>query len=174
MKLIKLQPHYNSNEIKANLDKQTDIRNFQDWQIINAINTNPKKKAEEIAIILSVSKRKIYDIVAKYNKYGKKWKSMRKWGGRRESNAYLTLDEEKELFANMTKKALQGLILTYHDLKKHIEDKLGLKVSDDYIWVLFKRNGWSKKVPYPEHPFGNKDEQEDFKKKLKKIWQPNY
>ena len=39
-----------------------------------------------------------------------------------------------------------------------------VKVSDDYIWDMFKRHKWSKKVPRQSHPQADKAAQEEFKK----------
>lgn len=46
-------------------------------------------------------------------------------------------------------------------------------MSDDYIWDLFKRHNWKKKMPRPEHPKKNKMAQEEFKENSLKYWQPN-
>ncbi|KAA6348019.1 hypothetical protein EZS27_004471, partial [termite gut metagenome] len=40
----------------------------------------------------------------------------------------------------------------YKQVKSLIEEKLGKSVSDDYVWDLFKRHKWTKKVPRQSHP----------------------
>jgi len=77
------------------------------------------------------------------------------------------------MLEGFAKKASVGQILTFKDIKKEVETKLNKEVSDDYIWDLFKRCGWSKKEPRPKHPQQNLVAQEDFKKNSKRIWQPS-
>jgi len=86
--------------------------------------------------------------------------------------SFLSLEEEEKLLNTLEKKALNGMVLTYNDIKQEIENKLERKVSDDYIWDLFKRHGWKKKAPRPKHPLQKKEDVEDFKKNSKRIWQP--
>jgi len=69
-------------------------------------------------------------------------------------------------------KALQGEILTAKDVCKEIEKQLNRKVSDDYVWDLFKRHNWKKKAPRPQHPKHNQIAQEEFKKNSPKFWNP--
>ena len=69
--------------------------------------------------------------------------------------------------------ALEGKVLVAKHIRKIVETKVGKAVSDDYIWDLFKRHDWKKKMPRPEHPKKNKAAQEEFKKNSLKYWQPN-
>jgi len=172
MQLLKLKPHLSEEEIKEITYSQKSARDFQDWQIIYLIQKNKNKKAEEIAELLGVNVYKIYDRIELYNKYGKEWKDNTKWGGRRKETSYLTLTEEKVLMEDLRDKALKGFILTSADIRKQIESQLGHKVSDDYLWDLFKRQGWSKKSPIPKHPKSDKEKQESFKKNSRKVWMP--
>jgi transposase len=68
--------------------------------------------------------------------------------------------------------ALEGKVLVAKHIRKIVEAKVGKAVSDDYIWDLFKRHNWKKKMPRPEHPKKNKAAQEEFKKNSLKYWQP--
>ena len=172
MRQIKLKPYLTNEELNKILNNQKDIKSFKDWQIIHAVQINPGKEAEEISSILGVTKRKVYDVIERYNRIGKNWKAVRKWGGRRKSNAYMTIEEEKELFLEITERALSGKIITYHDIKEEIKKRIKNEFSDDYVWVLFKRHGWSKKAPRSKHPLSNTEEQEEFKKTSLKSWQP--
>jgi transposase len=65
-------------------------------------------------------------------------------GGRREARNLMTLEEERQLLSETEQDALNGKILIYNHIKIRIEEKLGRKVSDDYVWDLFKRHGWTK------------------------------
>ena len=88
------------------------------------------------------------------------------------SRSYLSLKEEKELLNRISEKAARGLILTMSDIRDDVEGRIGYKVSDDYLWDLFHRHGWKKKVPRPVHPKSKEGEQEEFKKNLRKCWRP--
>lgn len=48
--------------------------------------------------------------------------------------------------------ANEGQILIAKHIKKIIEEKVGKQVSDDYIWDLFERHNWKKKMPCPGNP----------------------
>ncbi len=89
--------------------------------------------------------------------------STEKRGGRR--RFFLTLEQEKKLMKGLEQKALAGQILSYLDIKKIVEKEVGKAVSQDFIWDLFKRNGWTKHSPRPYHP----KKIATFKKTLKKT-----
>jgi len=174
MNVLKTVPHLTNTELLGKMKSQKKTRAFLDWQIIYSVQTNPGKKADEFAAILGVSKHKIYKVIQNYNKYGETWRSYDNWGGRREARCIFSLQEERELMKEFEKEAVLGNILIYRHIKKRIEDRAGKEVSDDYIWDLFKRHGWKKKVPRQSHPKGNKEEQEEYKKNSKRIWLPNH
>ena len=99
-----------------------------------------------------------------YNKHGQDWRTYGKWGGRRETRCHLSLEDEKLLLKSLEDAALSGKILTFKHIMEEVERVVGKKVSDDYIWDLFSRHGWKKKVPRPHHPKADKNAQEEFKK----------
>jgi len=169
---MKLLNHLTTKEILRKYKSQKSFNQFVNWQIIYSVQKNPGKSCEEISVVLGIAKWKIFRIVECYNKEGKTWQGEKKRGGRRESISYLTIEGERKLLNKISQDALKGLVLTYHDIKREIEDKLNKTVSDDYIWDLFKRHGWKKKSPRPKHPLQDKEAGEEFKKNLKKIWQP--
>ena len=70
MRKIKLAPHYTIQELNQILDKQDNIREYKEWQIIFAV-ANNDTTAEEISKFIGASKRKIYDSIMKYNKLGR-------------------------------------------------------------------------------------------------------
>jgi len=176
MKKLKIASHFKDESLKKLMNSQTDVRAFKGWQIIYSVTSNPDKNSDEIAQILGVSKSKVLRIVGLYNKHGKNWfincyKGQR--GGRRLQRCHLSLEDEKLLMKSLESEALTGNILTFKHIKKKVELFIGKEVSEDYIWDLFSRHGWSKKVPRQHHPKANKTEQEEYKKNSKKTWMPN-
>ncbi len=169
---MKLEQHLKEAEITAKLKSQTEFTGFTYWQIIYSVYKNPGKECKEIAAMLVQPEWKIFRIVERYNNQGKSFEGAKQRGGRRVSTSFLTLEGEKELLSGITEKALNGLVLTYNDIKKEVEAKLRSVVSDDYIWDLFKRHGWKKKAPRPQHPLKDPVKGEEFKKNSKRTWQP--
>ncbi|MDR1984622.1 MAG: winged helix-turn-helix domain-containing protein, partial [Prevotellaceae bacterium] len=76
----------------------------------------------------------------------------------------MTLDEEAQILKSVEQQSLLGNILIYKDIKVIVEEKLGKSLSDDYIWDMFKRHGWRKKMPRQSYPKADKAAQEEYKK----------
>lgn len=173
MRILELQPHLTISELSIKLTTCINIHHRSYWQILLSVSFNPNKKAEEYASFLGVTKSKIYKVVELYNKVGKDFTSNLNWGGRRSSSSHMSFEEEEIMMKELALKAINGKILVAKHIRKVVESKLGKPVSDDYIWDLFKRHNWKKKMPRPEHPKKNKLAQEDFKKNSLKYWQPS-
>lgn len=174
MRILSTKPHFNDIELKEILNSQTLVRAYQDWQIIYLVQTNKNKTTKDISEFLGIAKSKIYKVIQEYNKHGISWRTYNNWGGRREKRSLLSLEEEANILKEVEKDALQGKILIYKQVKEIIEKKISKNISDDYVWDLFKRHGWSKKVPRQHHPKRDLEKQEEYKKNSKKIWQPNH
>ncbi len=170
---MKTKPHLTDIELFKKLNEQSELRAYQDWQIIYSVQKNAGTKSETIAQILGISQSKIYRVIQLYNKFGVNWRIYGKWGGRRDARCHMSFEEESQILAKVSESALTGKILIYKHIKDIIETKIGKTVSDDYIWDLFKRHGWKKKVPRPSHPKADMEKQEEYKKTSNKFWQPN-
>ncbi|KAA6310297.1 hypothetical protein EZS27_038378 [termite gut metagenome] len=151
-------------ELLSVLHSQKEIRAFKDWQIIYSVTVHTGKTAAELSVLLGVSKSKIYRIIQSYNKPGKEWRVSKQWGGRREARSLVSLEQECQLLKEVETEVLSGQILIHRDIKGKIESKVGRQVSDDYVWDLFKRHHWKKKVPRGSHPKSNEDAQVEYKK----------
>ena len=173
MKKLQTVPHFSDDSLQAIMNSQTEIRAFRDWQIIYSVQTNPGKKSDDIANVLGVKRSKVLKTIQLYNKLGQDWRTYGKWGGRRETRCHLSLEDEKLLLKSLEDAALSGKILTFKHIMEEVERVVGKKVSDDYIWDLFSRHGWKKKVTRPHHPKADKNAQEEFKKNSIRIWQPS-
>lgn len=172
MQKLKIEPHLSTPELSERLSSCPSSYQRVYWQILLSISFNPNKKAEEYAAFLGVTKSKVYRIVQLYNKEGPSFIDEIQWGGRRSQRSFLSLEEEKEMMDELKSKANNGEVLVAKHIRKAIEEKVGSVVSDDYIWDLFKRHNWKKKMPRQEHPKKDIVEQEKFKKNSQKSWQP--
>jgi transposase len=173
MRILILSPHLTTSELSEKLASCLNIHQRSYWQILLSVSFNPNKKAEEYASFLGVTKSKIYKVVELYNKEGAGFTDNLNWGGRRSQTSHMSFEDEKKMMDDLKNKAQEGKIIVAKHIRKIVETKIGKAVSDDYIWDLFKRHNWKKKMPRPEHPKRNKSAQEEFKKNSPKYWQPN-
>jgi len=173
MRQLKTKPYLTDNELKKAMNSQKRVDLFKDYLIIYSVQTNPGKKAEEIAKILGITKNKLYKTVERYNKNGLEWKSGKSRGGRREARCNMSLEEESTFLKSIEQEALNGQIITYHQIKTKLETVIQRTVSDDYIWDMLKRHKWRKKVPRQSHPKADKEVQAEYKKNFRNYWQPN-
>jgi transposase len=172
MRILQLKSHLTTSELSSKLSTCSNLHQRIYWQILLSVSFNPNKKAEEYASFLGVTKSKVYKVVELYNKEGAGFTENLKWGGRRSSTSHMSFEDEEKMMDDLKIKAKDGKVLVAKHIKKIVETKVGKAVSDDYIWDLFKRHNWKKKMPRPEHPKKNKANQEEFKKNSLKYWQP--
>ena len=162
MRKIILSDHLTEKQIKEQLCLSKSREQYQRWQVIYLVKTR-QLKAQEIAEIVNVSKKTVYQWVYYYNKKGPKSLILKGKGGRR--NAFLSLEKEAALFEELSQQAKQGLIVIGRKVKPRIEEKVGHKVSVDYVYDLLHRHGWRKVNPRSRHPKGKLVDQEEYKKK---------
>jgi len=172
MRILQLNPHLTTAELSGKLAACNNNHQRSYWQILLSVSFNPNKKAEEYAAFLGVTKSKVYKVVELYNKEGASFTDNLKWGGRRSATSHMSFEDEEKMMRDLKTKAKDGKVLVAKHIRKIVETKVGKAVSDDYIWDLFKRHNWKKKMPRPEHPKKNKEKQEEFKKNSLKYWQP--
>ncbi len=79
----------------------------------------------------------------------------------------MSFEEEAELLQNWTAVALEGKIRIAKQLREAVEQKVGHSLSDNYLWDMLHRHGWTKKAPRPQHSGAEeaKEKTEAFKKK---------
>jgi len=171
MRTLKLINHLSDIELKKKLSASVGNPEFSRWQILYLVQVGKISSADTIAPLVNLSKPSIYKIVEGYNKSGVAGIKYNKRGGRH--HCLLNTDEEAALLQAIEQKAAKGLIKTANDIRSLVESRVGKKVSDDYIWDLFKRNGWKKKMPRPHHPKKTLAEQQAFKKNSPTVWLPS-
>lgn len=79
----------------------------------------------------------------------------------------MSFEEETKLLQTWTANAVEGAVLVAKQLREVVENKVSHRVSDDYLWDMLHRHGWTKKSPRPEHSKAtqSKEAREVFKKK---------
>jgi len=169
MLTLKITNPISPDEVKLAMKAAKTSADFKRWQIIYLVLTKGVD-AKYLADITGYSKANIYAIVQQHNHSKTLDVSTKSRGGRR--RALMSIEEETTLMKGLETKALKGQILSFWDIKKLVETKVAKKVSDDFIWDLFKRNGWTKHTPRPHHPKKNQDSQEEFKKNSRTVWMP--
>lgn len=169
MRILKLKQAADPLVIKEKMKSCKTVTDYKRWQIIYLISSY-RVDADYLSDTTGYSKPAIYSIVKQFNTKGLGDVAQKKKGGR--MREFMSIEEEREFMKALEAKAINGQILTSGDIRKSVEVKLGHKVSDDYIWDLFKRNNWTKHSPRPSHPKQNKEDQEEFKKNSKSIWLP--
>lgn len=155
--------------LRDKLARAESKEQFQRWQIIYVIKTKGYTPSEA-ADVVGVSTGTVHQWVHAYNKNGPDGFVLKGRGGRR--SAFMTAKQEDDLLTEFSSDAEKGMIITAWDVQKRIEKKIGMKVSDDYVYDLFNRNGWRKVVPKPRHPKSRKESQEEFKKNSPRLWMP--
>lgn len=168
MRILRLNKSISIETIKSKMKIAKTVSEYKRWQIIYLISSY-QVDAEYLSDITGYSKASIYGVVQQFNSKTTDVSPKSKGGRRRE---LMTIEDEAEVMKAMENKALKGQILSYRDVKKAVESKVGKVVSDDYIWDLFKRNGWTKHSPRPHHPQKDTSKQDEFKKNSKTIWLP--
>jgi transposase len=169
MRVLHLNKEVDNSFLQEKMKAAKSAADFKRWQIIFHVKNYPVD-AQYLSSITGYSKANVYSIVQCFNNDESMDVGLKPKGGRKRE--LMSQEEEKSMMESLTDRALQGHILTGKDIRQIVEQKLNRPVSDDYIWDLFKRNGWTKHTPRPHHPQRDSQKQEEFKKNLKSIWLP--
>lgn len=164
---ISLKPHLSVEQIRERLYQSSNGHHASYWQLILSVSLNPGKATKEYCSYLGISDTKFYRVVSLYNQHGASFCEALQWGGRREKRCLLRREEEAALLQSWEATALQGEVLVAKQLRTVVEEKVGHRVSDNYLWDLLRRQGWKKKAPRPQHPKAAEVQQkrEAFKKR---------
>lgn len=157
--------HLSAEEVKQRLKYDPRPWCRQRWLIIYTALIEPRK-AEEIAKHCGVSKAMVHQVICAYNREGPEAVETPGRGGRR--HEYLSVEEEKQFLAPFFARAQSGEIATVIEVKLAFEGQIGHEVEESTIYRLLNRHGWRKLMPRPKHPKGSKEEQERFKKTLRR------
>lgn len=87
------------------------------------------------------------------------------------NRAHQTLAEESAMLEEVLDKAMQGGVVIVPPLQEKFAEKLGKPVALSTIYRMLARHGWRKLAPDTEHPQGNAQAREDWKKNSSTRWQ---
>jgi transposase len=76
----------------------------------------------------------------------------------------LNAEEEATLFESLKAVAAEGQLVNAGKIKALFEEKTGKPCASSTIYVVLRRNQWSKKQPRPRHPKGCEEAKRLFKK----------
>lgn len=170
MRTLQLKPYLNDGSLKKRMQEMRGDLSYPKWQVLYLIQVGMQTSASVIAPLVNLSVHSIYKIVEGYNLKGVSFIQTKPRGGRRRS--LMTLEEEKKFMAGLEADAIRGKIKSAVEIQERVRKLVKSDVSDDFIWDLLKRHGWSKKKPRPEHPKGDKNDKVDFKKNSRSYWLP--
>lgn len=89
-----------------------------------------------------------------------------RWGGRRRQN--MSPEEEQAFLAPFFSEAERGGVLVVAPIKAAYEKAIARSVPDSTVYRLLARHGWRKLAPRPQHPKGDPERREAWKKKSQK------
>ncbi|NLW36777.1 helix-turn-helix domain-containing protein [Syntrophorhabdus aromaticivorans] len=167
MRPTKLMNHLSQDEVKQRMKASRDRDQFRRWQSIFL--TGKGLQADMVAEYVGTTKGTIHQWIYLYNHDGPEGLTLRGRGGRR--SGFLSLDEERALLAQVLPLTGKGRIASALAIKTQIEEKIGRRVSKDYLYDILHRHGWQKVMPYPQHSKTDTEELEEFKKNLRSWWQ---
>lgn len=87
------------------------------------------------------------------------------------NRACLSLEEEGAMLDEVLEQATQGGVVIVPPLQKRFAEKLGKPVALSTIYRMLARHGWRKLAPDTEHPQGDVQAREDWKKNSPARWQ---
>lgn len=170
MRILQLKAYLSDDALKNKMQEMRSDLSYPKWQVLYLIQVGMQTSASVIAPLVNLSVHSVYKIVEGYNLKGESFIQTKARGGRRRS--LMTIEMENKLMKGLEADALKGKIKSGVEIKERVKKIVKREVSDDFIWDLLKRHGWSKKKPRPEHPKGDKNVRDEFKKNSRSYWLP--
>ena len=143
------------------LKRADSHREFQRIQCV-LIRATLGGSAGEIAQLLGWSTTTVQVMHSRWAKEGEALIDICERGGRR--NQHLSAQQEAEVLAPFTAKALAGGMLHVNEIKQALEQFVGVTVAASTVYRMLDRHGWRKVVPRPRHPKADVAAQATFKK----------
>lgn len=148
-------------ELEAQAPKIKGRREYRRLQSV-LLRAKENKSPEEIAEILGIHPRTVQKHHQRYFREGDKAFKQGITGPK--GPLLLSEAQEVELFNSLKTEAAEGQLMNATKIKSRFEEKVGKPCAKSTIYVVLKRNGWSKKQPRPRHPKGDEEAKQVFKK----------
>ena len=85
------------------------------------------------------------------------------------NHSYMDKETEEKILSKFEEEAQKGNIISVKEIRKEIEEQIGKKTPDNYVYRLLYRHGWRKVLPRRKHPKCASKEEQDSSKKLRKV-----
>ncbi|MBR1444065.1 MAG: winged helix-turn-helix domain-containing protein [Firmicutes bacterium] len=108
----------------------------------------------------------ITQILKKFKKEGLDEFTKNKYKANR---SYMSIETEERILSKFEGEAEKGNIISVKEIRKEIEEEIGRKTPDNYVYRLLNRHNWRKVLPRRKHPKSASKEEQDSSKKLRKL-----
>ncbi|GFE72342.1 IS630 family transposase [Chroococcus sp. FPU101] len=159
-RVSRVLPHLTAEEIQEKIRTTDNHRKQQKWWIVYNALVAPRP-AQEIALHTGTTLRTVHQVISDYNRMGVAAIEKPKTENRK--RAYLSLEEERDLLAQLEPQAKKGELTTKIAIKQAFENKVGHQVHKTTIYRLIERHDWRKIKPRGRHPKAKPEEVENFK-----------
>jgi transposase len=150
------------------MEEHKPDKEFRRGLIVTLMADN-RYKAEEIASLLSISVRTVFEELSRIRKPSS-YETTGTWGGRRRS--LMTYSQEEAFLDKYLEQAEEGTILTIPELHVAFNEEVGKITAKSSIYDLLSRHEWRKVKSDARHPKGDPVLQEEFKIKCSRFdWQ---
>ncbi len=139
----------------------SSVEEYQRYQSIH-LRVSSQMSVAQIAAATGLAESTIHNLHSRVRSEGLEAARTKGRGGRYRS--YLSVEEEKELLAQMEPQAKRGGMIEVSRMHRAMEEKVGGSVAKNTVYQLLHRHGWRKIAPRPKHPKGDVAAQEAFKK----------
>ena len=81
----------------------------------------------------------------------------------------MSIETEERILSKFESEAEKGNIISVKEIRKEIEEEIGRKTPDNYVYRLLNRHNWRKVLPRRKHPKSASKEEQNSSKKLRKL-----
>ena len=150
-----------ADEARRRMGSAVSQGEFKRWQAV-WLAAGEDLPNEEIARITGLAVTTVRSVHARCRHNGVASLADQPMGGRHHSN--LTLDQERAMLADFFARAARGQVLIVAEIQAAVSKLVGRPVLSSGIYKMLARHNWRKVVPRPQHPRGDAEVRESFKK----------
>ncbi len=121
---------------------------------------------KEISEKLDYNESYITQILKKFKKEGLDEFIKNKY---KANHSYMSIETEERILSKFESEAEKGNIISVKEIRKEIEEEIGRKTPDNYVYRLLNRHNWRKVLPRRKHPKSASKEEQNSSKKLRKL-----